>query len=774
VKVLDFGLAKPIGSASTPAGADDSSVTVTGLAHGAGPGTPAYMSPEQVRGLPVDKRTDMWAFGCLLYELLTGRRPFAGEHTSDVLARVLERAPDLDALPSDTPAVIRRLVRRCLAKNPEERMRSAGDAAQEIQEALTPSRRGGELPDWTAPALRPRSIPMWTVSVFASLAAAAAAGWFLSSWTSSPVVHADPMTIATAELAGVDISDGDRLLAITRDGRNVIFAGNHGRQLFVRPLGQLKPIALTSPSMSVRGPFSSPDSQWIGYMEGNFTLKIVPISGGTPTSVLTMDGPSRGAAWAAGDTIVFATSNTGTGLQTVPARGGSPRVLTRPDASRGESDHVFPDILPGGRAALMTILPSSGRLDDARVAVLDLDTGEVTPVVQGGHNARYLESGHLVYIAGARLHAVAFDLSRRRIRGAPQPVVSDLTSVGSAYGVAHFDVSEDGTLVYLLAERAAAGRRLVWVDRHGTESPLAAFPARAYAVPRISPDGSRLATFIRDAQRDLWIWDLLRPPSPEVRQARLTLGSDIDSWPVWLTSDRLVFGSQRASGLGKVFIQDADGDGVPQQLTSGESLSRLPVSAVPAIPAVVLSEFRADTKWDLSLLVNSGGPGGTESWALRSLDRVNTPSNERNGTVSPDGRWIAYDSDNIGEHFEVFVRPFSDAVATPRQLSIGGGHQPVWSRDGRELFYLSLTGAMMSITVPTPGGTLEWGAPETLFTGDYVVSGAGNITSHYDVSRDRRFLMLKDGAGLPNVVNQIVVVPHWADRVREVVRAAER
>ena len=771
VKVLDFGLAKPESPASGPG---HSTVTETALSSEQhGPGTPAYMSPEQARGLPVDRRTDMWAFGCVLFEMLTGTRPFEGEHRSDIIAKILERAPDLGALPPSCPAPVRRLVARCLEKNPEDRLRSAGDAGLEIRDAFSGSavlhadrsrRERIGIRSWLA----------W-MAYAAIVAAAVIAGWVAAGRHTPPPQRTVLGTIAGPELSEVDIGEGDRLLTITRDGRRVVFAGNHGTQIFSRALDELKPAPLTSPSLGVRGLFSSPDSRWIGYIDGNFTLKAVPISGGPPVTVATLDGASRGAAWITDDEIVAGSSNTATGLQVLSRLGGDPRVLTRPDAAAGELDHVFPEPLPGGRSVLMTVLPMSGRIDDAKVAVVDVETGAWTAVLTAAYSARYVPGGHLVYVARGRLQAVRFDLQARRVLGTPQPVLDLPDVTGAPYGVAHFDVADDGTLAYLMAERAAAGRTAVWVSPNGLETPVAGLPVRNYSVPRISPDGTRVAVYIRDAERDLWIWDLHRSSAnAEGRETRLTFGPDIDSWPVWLSDDQIMFGSLRASGLGRVYLHRADGLGTPRQI-SLEEAARAPLSAVPRASAVVVSEFPgpgSNRGWELSLLSSSRGADGQERWEQRPLEGLNSRFNERNGTVSPDGRWIAYESDSVGGRFEVFVRPFPDVGAGVWTISTGGGQQPAWSRDGRELFYLSLDGTMRAAAVHPRDTSFDWGPPAVLFRGDYVLSSAGNVARHYDVAPDGRFLMLKDGGTTRNAVNQIVIVPDWAEVVKRMVGSA--
>jgi serine/threonine-protein kinase len=763
VKVLDFGLAKAFDSAADVLDGKAAPVTLTDPAGDMGPGTPAYMSPEQARGQAVDRRTDMWAFGCVLFEMLTGERAFAGDRTSDVLARILERAPALDLLPAHTPAAIHRLVRRCLEKNPDDRSRSAGDAALEIREALRP--------DTGSPAITSGRSRVAIRDAILYVAAGAAVAGIGVTIAMRPAPAPEPSVVSTSitgpALAGVDIAEGDRLLAIARDGTRVVFSGNQGTQLFIRALDQLRPTALTAPSLSARAPFMSPDGQWVGFVEANFTLRKVPISGGEQVTIATMDGASRGATWTPDDTIIFATSNTTTGLQRVAAGGGAVSVLTRPDSARGESDHVTPEVLPGGRAVLMTILPVSGRLEEASIAVVDLATGAWGPIVRGGYNARYLTGGVIVYVARNELQAVGFDLERLQTRGAPQPVVTDIATVAGAYGIAHFDVATNGTLAYLDAARSVGGRALVWVDRSGHETPID-LPPRPYAIPRISPDGTRVALYVRDPGRDLWVLDLGRRSS-----TRLTFGPDIDAWPVWLSNDRLLFGSQRTTGAANVFLQRIGAPGSVQQLTEGIP-GAFPTAVVPGGREVVVSRPpvpQTNTGWELGLLPLASRAPGESGGDIHLLDGLNTRFNERNGVVSPDGRWLAYDADSLGGRFEVFVRPFPNVGAGLWQISTGGGHQPVWAPGGRELFYLSLTGAMMAVAIDPQTASFSSPSARQLFAGDYVMGGVGNVVRHYDLSQDgQRFLMLKETGSVPNASNQIVVVQNWGEQLRRMFR----
>jgi hypothetical protein len=371
------------------------------------------------------------------------------------------------------------------------------------------------------------------------------------------------LPLAPSGTAALTISGNDPDLAITPDGSRVIYVGNRGTQLFVRALDALAPVAVFTGAP--RGLFVSPDGQWIGFMDSTNVLKKVAVTGGPATTLATLDTVSRGATWGPDDTIIVATTNATTGLQRVAAVGGPVTVLTRPDRAPGEADHLWPELLPGGRAVLFTITAVTGGLDAAQVAVLDLQTGTRKVLVRGGTHAHYVPSGlgsptraeregglarrslgevgHLVYLAAGTLRAVAFDLARLEPRGTSVPVVPDVvtTSDGGVDAV----VAGDGTLAYVSGGGGVVGagapRTLVWVDRQGHETPIPA-PPRAYVFPRVSPDGTRIAVFANDQESDIWVWDLRRTTLIPV-----TFGPAIDTYPVWTPDGRrLIFSSDRA------------------------------------------------------------------------------------------------------------------------------------------------------------------------------------------------------------------------------------
>ena len=396
-------------------------------------GTPAYMSPEQARGQPLDRRTDIWSFGCVLYEMLTGRAPFAGDTISDTLAAILEREPDWAALPATVPAAVRTLIRRCLEKDGRQRIADIS-VAQFVLDDLA------DVASATAPgssaAIAPRP-PLWRRMAILSgtwlvgVAMAGSAVWFAVRSTAPPRVSR--LLITPPSAAALSVGVLGYSLAITPDGTRVVYVGANNTALFVRALDQLNATSLTGLGEPY-GPFVSPDGQWIGFFDGVTALKKVAITGGPAVTLGRPGGTAVGASWGADGTIIFATNIRTTGLLRIAVAGGEPTVLTRPNRAGGEDDHLWPEILPGGQAVLFTITATTGGLDQAQVAVLDLRTGTQTVLIRGGSDARYVSSGHLVYAAAGRLHAVAFDLARLAVVGTPvtvQPEVLTARGLGS-------------------------------------------------------------------------------------------------------------------------------------------------------------------------------------------------------------------------------------------------------------------------------------------------------------------------------------------------------
>jgi len=494
--------------------------------------------------------------------------------------------------------------------------------------------------------------------------------------------------------------------------------------------------------------FVSPDGLWVGFFDGNSLLKMVAITGGPPVTIARTDGNGpRGATWGPDGTIVYATDGTSTGLQRVSAAGGDPTVLTRPNRERGEADHLWPELLPGGQAVLFTISAATGGLDNAQIAVSDLETGTSKVLVRGGHHAHYVPTGHLVYGAGGTLRAVAFDRHRLEVAGTPVPVLEQVvTSVGGAVDVAF---AANGTMVYVPGRGSAgAARSLVWVDRMGREEQVPA-PLRAYSLPRISPDGTRVALTVMDQEQDIWIWDFARESL-----TRFTFDPGTDQYPLWSPdSRRLIFASARARGT-NLFWQAADGSGTVEQLTEGPTL-RLPVAMTPDGSRIIVREVGQQ---DDLMVVPLQPP-------RRSQPLVQTMFGERNAEIAPDGRWLAYESNESGRE-EIYVRPFPDVSGGRWQVSTGGGRMPLWSRNGQELFYGSPDGALMGVRME-PGPSWRSSTPARILQSQFAYSGFGRA---FDIARDgRRFLMIREGGGNEAAPQNLVVVQNWLEELKRLV-----
>jgi len=747
VKVLDFGLAKALDRASGAAVPAMSSPALGVFPTGAGAilGTAAYMSPEQARGLAVDKRTDIWAFGCVLHEMLTGRTTFPGETASDTIVAILGREPDWAALPAGMPASVRALIRRCLAKDRRQRIADIAVA----QFVLDDPASAAPIPATIAPPpprWRRMAIPAGTWLI--ALAMSGAAVWFATRTAMLPP-RVSRLLITPPGAAALRVGGLNHDFAFPPDGARVVYVGASGTELFVRALDQLDAMPLTGLGAPF-APFISPDGQWIGFSDGTSALRKVAITGGPAVTLGRPDGGTRGASWGADGTIIFATTNAATGLQRIAAAGGEPTVLTRPNRATGEADHVWPEILPGGQAVLFTITALTRRLDQAQVAVLDLRTGTQTVLIRGGSDARYVPSGHLVYSAAGTLRAVAFDIDRLAVVGPSVVVLPHVQTAPS--GAADVAVAANGTLIYVPGGGAAgAPSRLVWVDRQGQESPMAA-PPRTYVHPRLSPDGTRVALFILDEELDVWLWDLAR-----AMLTRVTFEPGVDMNPVWSPDGRrLFFTSERAGGR-NLFGQAADGTGAVTRLTASPN-AQVPTSVSPDGTRLVFTEVEMTGGDVMQLRLDA-------THAVTPL--VQTPFSERNGEVSPDGRWLAYEANDSGR-FEIYVRPFPDPSRAVWQVSTDGGTRPLWARNNRELFYLTATGALMRVGVAR-GPTWAATTPTKLFEGRYGPSSIFNART-YDVSPDaRQFLMIKgSAAGDPNATPaSMVVVLNWFEELKQ-------
>jgi serine/threonine-protein kinase len=763
VKVLDFGLARVWDGAPHVDLSTSPRLTAGGIGERTILGTPTYMSPEQARGQPLDRRTDIWSFGCVLYEMLTGGAPFAADTISDSLAATLEHEPDYTRLPADTPVPVRRLLRRCLEKDRKKRLDSAADARLEIEDAIAPA--AAETIVRAATPSRP------TPAGMAALAGCAALAAFVT-WAAMRPAPQTPLrpsrfSIVPPPGAPLNVSGSARDIAVSPDGRHLVyrFGGSNtaGSPLMVRAIDQLEGRPLSGVG-GAYAPFFSSDSKWIGFFE-NGELKKIPVGGGPAVTISAVTGGALGASWGDDNTIVFATDDPNTGLGRVSADGGETVMLTTPDAARHETEHAFPSVLPGGRGVLFTIV-TTGEADTSQVAVVDVTTGRRKTLVNGSQ-AEYVDlshrggmaAGYLTYAAAGTVRAVPFDPVRVEALGTPVTVVERVLM--KRRGAANYAVSRAGTLLYMIGVGdQAMPRSLVWVDRKGHEEPIGA-PPRAYGTPRLSPDGTRVAAEIYDQDTAIWIWDFARKTL-----RRLTFEPRGNGMSVWTPDGRaIIYESGGGAGVPNLYRQAADGTGSVDRLVTSAT-AQWPTSITP--DGAYLAGFEPAGAIFVQMTrptirPQHGPASGTSPAPLAPVADMRF----RGFFIdfSPNGRYIAYQSDESGR-LEIYVRPFPRVDSGRWQISTAGGTRPVWARSGRELFYLDGSNLLTSVPVSASGPTFSAGQPATVFETKYVQS---NPSRHYDVSADgQRFLMIKDGPVNPNTMPaSLVVVEHWFEELTE-------
>ena len=747
VKVLDFGLAKALQpDLSDLDAANSPTMTMTAAATKMGVimGTAAYMSPEQARGKTVDKRADIWAFGVVLFEMLTGRQVFAGTDISLTLAAVLRQEMDWTELPAETPHAIRRLLRRCLERDHKRRLPEIGTARLDIDE--TDAEAATAAPDGapTAPSAQPAH---WqrpaaiAVIAFAALALGALITGALTVWNQpppdSPLVVRVPIPLGEGE--GFT-NTGRRVIAIAPDGSHLAYAAGG---IVLRPLGQLQATLIPGTSEGGaggrgRGPFFGPDGQWLGYFQQG-QLRKVAISGGAPITLAEVDNP-YGATWGEDDTILFGRGSDG--IWQVPGTGGSPEPLIT--VEDGEAAYG-PQMLPGGEWVLFTLRPeTASSWDEAEIVAQSVVTGERQVLVAGGRDGRYVATGHLVYLLNGVLFAVPFDATTRVVTGGPVSLVEGVPDAGAITGAGHFDLSRTGSLVYISGRAGGVTPPfdLVWVDRTGAVEPVGAEP-RPYRTPQVSPDGTRVVVRVStDGNSDIWTYDLARGTL-----TRLTFDEATDRAPVWTPDGaRVVFQSDRDGG--GLFSKAADGTGAVERLVEFSGV-------------IGPGSWSADGR----LLVNRSGDIAVLSVeGDRTLDLLlDTEFNEGSASISPNGRWLAYRSDESGQD-EVYVRPFPDVDDGKWQVSVGGGSRSLWSPDGAELFFLffdptaNSPNSQIMVAQVEGDSTFRHTTPERLFD-------LGNLNAFdWDIAPDgERFLMLRLAAaqGADGRGQGLVIVLNW-------------
>jgi serine/threonine-protein kinase len=772
VKILDFGLAKALQGDPAATGVPDMtrSPTLSVAATQAGMilGTAGYMSPEQARGLPADRRADIWSFGVILYEMVSGRRAFAGDTVTDTLAKVIEREPDWSALPATTPPAIKGLLERCLVKSPRQRLQAIGDARLVLEETLAglarpPSRATDspappiEVPRAREGAIRKLGFALWGLVTAGALIWAAVATFSTGAGDSKAP---PPLQVEVSIDDTLERNLGSTVV-FSPDGKRIAYIGGESEHqtLYLRELDQLGSRKLTSdpmPGNNPYHPFFSPDGGWIGYVTTSELFK-VQVTGGTPVRICGVSR-SRGATWLPDDTIVIASTSAG-GLSRVSASGGELTALTQLDASRGEGTHRWPQALPGGGRVLFTVSAAPSEFDDATLEVLTVASGERKVVYRGGSYGRYSPTGHLIFVKDDTLFAVRLDLDRLEVEGTPVPVLQDL-AVGPTEGAAQFDFSAGGMLAYVDAEHQIPTFPIVSVDRQGRTETLWADEG-TYTSPRLSPDGRKLAlTVLRDGNWDVWVHDLERGVA-----TRLTFDEGIESEQIWSPDGASLILSSDRDGADSLYRRRADGSGELERLTKAEkyqwanSWSR---------DGRYVAYIEGDTQYDIGYLDLETG---------KTTEILGAESGDGFPDFSPDGRWMTYSSDESG-NVEIYVRPFPSGEGK-WQVSEAGGANPRWSRKGDEIYWRTDTG-IEAVTVDLSGGTFRAEKPRRLFEGAFQggmsgMSLGGLVFSDYDVSPDgQRFVMFPAPRGAVKPHDHITLVTRWFDDLERLAKAAKR
>jgi serine/threonine protein kinase len=763
VKILDFGLAKAyVGDQGNVNLADSPTISAAATQQGVILGTAAYMSPEQARGKPVDRRADIWAFGVVLFEMLTGKSLFSGEDVTSTVARVLEREPDFSTLPTNLHSRIRFMLERCLKKDRKDRYSAISDARVDIQSVFSDPKGIFAQPGETSelPQKQRAILPWVTVTAIICLIIAGVAVWMLK-----PVPPPEPKQVVRFDYELSAVRQFTRYtmpnLAVSPDGNKSVFCTKEG--LYLRFVDSLDARLIPGTDINSYQPFFSPDSQSIAYFSGSDRkLKKVNINGVAPivlcdtsdTSIMSGDG-----YWHTDNTILYA--DTIKGIMRVSADGGIPEVLVKVDTSKiiDEGFLVAPQMLPDGKTLLFTKTTQNGSI--SQILLHSFESGEQKVLINDGRAARYLPTGHIVYTllnSNIRnLLSVSFDLDRLEVTGGAVSILEDVREAA---------FSENGTLVYVPQAAGVPGSAgptssdnvLVWVDRQGREEPLGSLPD-AYRNVKISPDGTRVALIIERENADIWIWDI-----PHSTPTKLTFDKAAVANPIWTPdSKKIVFTIGSTGGLGGVYWKSADGIGEPELLAAKPDGWTVPWSfsrdgKICAVYEVSLSPLNIDVGMILM-------EGDREIKALLQEKHF-----ENQPQISPNGRFLAYVSNESGKE-EIYVRSFPDVNEGRWQVSSSGGHSPLWSPDGRALFYRS-GDATMAVEVET-GSAFKHEKPEILFQGTYLTDSSLRMTStKWDIHPDgKKFLMIKSptdsGQAETPALTRTIIVLNWFEELKQ-------
>ncbi len=766
VKILDFGLAKAAETGGSEA-ANSRSLTMEATREGIVLGTAAYMSPEQARGQVVDKRTDIWSFGLLLFEMLTGKGMYADKSLTETIAAVIHQEPSLEDLPGDTPERIRDLLERCLRKDPRMRLRDMGDARITIDECLRGEATLEEpLVPLTPPPLRRRLVPWAVVPILVILAA----GFRPDVSAPEKLVSRWEIPVGKGKLLnhffrrGVALSpDGTRLAFVSATDASWEARG----KVYIRSFNQWNSAVALADNSAM--PFFSPDGNWLGVItdpEDDSPKKMVkhPLDGGPPITICDCPVPN-GASWSSDGTVILA-CRPQTGLSRVSASGGEPEQITELDRETQEVSHRLPHVLPNGKAVLFTVLrynPHRGRSD---IAVQSFETGAKKVLIEDGADARYVPTGHLVFARDATLMAASFDLASLTLTGPPIPILEGVSQAIHVYNqgletrAAQFDFSDTGSLAYIAGSSYPEARfPVVWVDRSGAVEALDVEPAQYVAV-RLSPDSKQALLSTNHKTQDIWIQDLTRGARP-----RETFeGHNLN--PIWKPDGSGFAFSSSRTGPPNLFWKSLESTAEVEHLIPSPH-NREPGSWSPDGTKLAFVQWKAETRWGYDIwILSMDGSGSAEPFLQESFK-------EFHPAFSPDGRWLAYTSDESGR-YEVYVRPYP-GPGSRIQISTSGGWGPAWSGDGRELFYRSVPSRkkMLAVEIEVSGSSLKPGKPAFLFEGKYM---SMNPIRSYDVAPDgQRFLMIPYG-GEGNQArvdayfgNKVSVIVNWFEELERLV-----
>lgn len=741
VKVLDFGLAKALSDERAPTDITNSP-TLTQAATQAGLilGTAAYMSPEQARGRSVDRRADIWSFGAVFFEMLTGKMAFQGESISDTIAAVIRSDPDWITLPQSLPASVRQLLARCLHKDVKQRLQSIGEARIALEKASVTGDLGvAALSDRIlSPTPTVSRAVTWMAGVSLVLLLLAL-GFVLgkvigraATPSSSVIRFAVPPPPSTT--IG---SMGRRALAISPDGTRIAIRAStsDGPRLFLRDMNASTPTPIPGTD-GAADPFFSPDGKWLAFFL-NGKLKKMAVDGGTPLALSDDVQEGYGAIWGADQSIYYAPSLS-SGILRASTKGGSPQPVTKLQPDKGELAHITPQLLPGEKTILFTVW-MGGNVDDGPLVAQRLDTGERVTLVPNGFDARFVAPNHLLYLRSGNLMAVEFDPDKLTVTGTPATVVQDV-AMHSGVGGAQYDISPNGTLVYINGGKQATENTLIWAVHDAKPEALPVKP-NLYQSPRFSPDGKLLALTVRLPDPDIWIYDIDRGT-----MRRITFAPGEDELPVWSPDGkRLAFSSH---GRKQAFLVPADGSGQEESLFHYDLPFHLD-SWSPDGKLIAYERQSSSGQWEIWMLPMEGD--------RKPYPYLQTPFRESHPAFSPDGRWLAYDSNESGRS-EVYVQRFP-GPGEKVQASTDGGHHPVWSHDGRSLIYEN-SGTLWAVEI-TASPSFRAGKSRVLYQADIWNDAAG---PNFAIAPDGRHLAVVERAKDPYSGN-INVVLNWKDEL---------